>query len=121
MRKRWQQRPHNPDVVAALVHRLGLRHTTARILAGRKIDTVEAARRFLAPSAADLHDPFLLTGMERAIDRIERAIRSGERIMIAGDYDVDGVTATALYLELFSWLGVQVIYRIPIALPRGTA
>ncbi len=119
MRKRWQQRPHNPDVVAALVHGLGVRRTTARILAGRKLDTVEAARRFLAPSAADLHDPFLLTGMDRAIDRIERAIGSGERIMIAGDYDVDGVTATALYLELFSWLGVQVIYRIPHRLTEG--
>ncbi len=119
MRKRWQQRPHNPDVVAALVHGLGVRRTTAKILAGRKIDSVEAARRFLAPSSADLHDPFLLTGMDRAIDRIQRAIRSGERIMIAGDYDVDGVTATALYLELFSWLGVPVIYRIPHRLTEG--
>jgi single-stranded-DNA-specific exonuclease len=119
MRKRWQQRPHNPDVVAALVHGLGMRRTTARILAGRKVDTVEAARRFLAPSPADLHDPFLLMGMDRAIDRIERAIASGERIMIAGDYDVDGVTATALYLELFSWLGKSVIYRIPHRLTEG--
>jgi single-stranded-DNA-specific exonuclease len=96
-----------------------MRRTTARILAGRKVDTVEAARRFLAPSPADLHDPFLLMGMDRAIDRIERAIASGERIMIAGDYDVDGVTATALYLELFSWLGKSVIYRIPHRLTEG--
>ncbi len=119
MRKRWQQRPHNSEVVTALVHGLGIRPTTARILAGRKIDSVDAARRFLSPSAADLHDPFLLTGMDRAIDRIERAIGANERIMIAGDYDVDGVTATALYLELFSWLGVRVIYRIPHRLTEG--
>ncbi len=119
MRKRWQQRPHNSEVVTALVHGLGIRPTTARILAARKVDSVEAARRFLTPSAADLHDPYLLLGMDRAIDRIERAVRSGERIMIAGDYDVDGVTATALYLELFSWLGVPVIYRIPHRLTEG--
>src|SRR5574341_2657393 len=119
MRKRWQQRPHNSEVVTALVHGLGIRPTTARILAGRKIDSVDAARRFLSPSAADLHDPFLLTGMDRAIDRIERAIGANERIMIAGDYDVDGVTATALYLELFSWLRVPVIYRIPHRLTEG--
>jgi single-stranded-DNA-specific exonuclease len=119
MRKRWQQRPHNTEVVTALVRGLGLRPTTARILAGRKVESIEAARRFLAPSAADLHDPFRLTGMERAVDRIERAVRSNERIMIAGDYDVDGVTATALYLELFSWLGIPVIYRIPHRLTEG--
>jgi single-stranded-DNA-specific exonuclease len=119
MSKRWQQRPHNPEVVAALMHGLGVRRTTARILANRQVDTVAAARRFLSPSSADLHDPFLLPDMDRAIDRIERAIRSGERIMIAGDYDVDGVTATALYLELFSWLGVPVLYRIPHRLTEG--
>jgi single-stranded-DNA-specific exonuclease len=119
MHKRWEQRPYNPDVVAALVQGLGVRRTTARILAGRKIDSVEAARRFLAPSAANLHDPFLLTGMDRAVERIERAIAARERILIAGDYDVDGVTATSLYLELFSWLGVPVAYRIPHRLTEG--
>jgi single-stranded-DNA-specific exonuclease len=119
MRKRWEQRPHNQDVVAALVQGLGIRRTTARTLASRKVESLEAARRFLAPSPADLHDPFLLNGMERAVDRIERAIASRERILVAGDYDVDGVTATALYLELFSWLGVPVAYRIPHRLTEG--
>ncbi|HET8760973.1 MAG TPA: single-stranded-DNA-specific exonuclease RecJ [Nitrospiria bacterium] len=119
MRKRWEQRPYNPDVVAALVQGLGVRRTTARILASRKVDSVEAARRFLAPSAADLHDPFLLTGMDRAVERIERAVAGRERILIAGDYDVDGVTATSLYLELFAWLGTPVAYRIPHRLTEG--
>lgn len=119
MPKRWEQRPYNPEVVAALVNGLGIRPTTARILASRKVDSVEAARRFLAPSPADLYDPFLLTSMDRAVERIERALATGERVMIAGDYDVDGVTATALYLELFSWLGHPVIYRIPHRLTEG--
>jgi single-stranded-DNA-specific exonuclease len=119
MRKRWEHRPYNPDVVAALTHGLGIRRTTARILAGRKVESIDAARRFFAPSAADLHDPYLLTGMDRAIERVERAMAARERILIAGDYDVDGVTATALYLELFAWLGTPVAYRIPHRLTEG--
>ncbi|MFZ5863102.1 MAG: single-stranded-DNA-specific exonuclease RecJ [Nitrospirota bacterium] len=119
MRKRWEHRPYNPDVVAALTQGLGIRRTTARILAGRKLESIDAARRFLAPSAADLHDPYLLTGMDRAVERIERAMAARERILVAGDYDVDGVTATTLYLELFAWLGTRVAYRIPHRLTEG--
>ncbi|MEO5657185.1 MAG: single-stranded-DNA-specific exonuclease RecJ [Nitrospiria bacterium] len=119
MRKRWQIRPYDADLVASLVRDLGVRRTTARVLVNRRIESVEAARRFLSPSAADLHDPFLLDDMERAIERIERAIARGERIMVAGDYDVDGVTSTALYLELFGWLGAPLRYRIPHRLTEG--
>ena len=119
MQKRWQERPYDAEIVAALTHGLGIRRTTARVLAGRHVATLDAARRFLAPSSADLHDPFLMNGMERAVERIERAIARGERIMVAGDYDVDGVTSTALYLELFGWLGVPLLYRIPHRLTEG--
>ena len=119
MQKRWQERPYDADVVAALAHGLGIRRTTARVLANRKVSSIEAARRFLTPSASDLHDPFLMNGMDRAVDRIERAIARGERILIAGDYDVDGVTSTALYLELFGWLGAPLLYRIPHRLTEG--
>lgn len=119
MHKRWQERPYDAEIVAALAHGLGIRRTTARVLAGRHVATLDAARRFLAPSSADLHDPFLMNGMERAVERIERAIARGERIMVAGDYDVDGVTSTALYLELFGWLGVPLLYRIPHRLTEG--
>lgn len=119
MQKRWQERPYDAEIVAALAHGLGIRRTTARVLANRRVATLDAARRFLAPSSADLHDPFLMNGMERAVERIERAIARGERIMVAGDYDVDGVTSTALYLELFGWLGVPLLYRIPHRLTEG--
>ena len=119
MQNRWQERPCDADVVAALAQGLGIRRTTARVLANRKVTSIEAARRFLTPSAADLHDPFLMNGMDRAVDRIERAIARGERVLIAGDYDVDGVTSTALYLELFGWLGAPLLYRIPHRLTEG--
>src|SRR3989338_11411365 len=119
MQKRWQERPYDAEIVAALMHGLGIGRTPARVLAGRHVATLDAARRFLAPSSADLHDPFLMNGMERAVERIERAIARGERIMVAGDYDVDGLSSTALYLELFGWLGVPLLYRIPHRLTEG--
>ncbi len=119
MRKRWQERPYDPDMVAALTHGLGLRRPTARVLSNRGIASLDAARRFLSPSSADLHDPYLMDGMDRAVERIERAIARGERVMVAGDYDVDGVTSTALYLELFGWLGAPLHYRIPHRLTEG--
>ena len=98
---------------------LGIQRTTARVLASRRVTSIESARRFLQPSPLDLHDPFLFRDMERAILRIKRAIAQHERIMIAGDYDVDGVTATALFLELFGCFNTSVLYRIPHRLAEG--
>jgi len=119
VRKRWQPRSHDAEIVSTLMNGLGIRRTTARVLASRRVTSIEAGRRFLRPSPSDLHDPFLFRDMEPAVARIERAIAGNERIMIAGDYDVDGVTATALYLELFDWLNTPVLYRIPHRLAEG--
>src|SRR5690606_25284359 len=73
-----------------------------QLLLQRQINTYEKAKQFFRPSLDDLHDPFLMKDMDKAIDRIERAIGSKEKILIYGDYDVDGTTAVALLFGVLS-------------------
>ncbi len=83
------------------------------LLRARGVDTEEKARHFLSPSLSDFHDPFLLSGMEEAVRLIRDAIAAGDRIMIFGDYDADGVCATAILLETLTEEGAQVSFRLP--------
>ena len=92
---------------------------TVRLLVNRGIVEPQAAGRFLSAALADLHDPFLLLGMEKAVARLAKATRSGERICVYGDYDVDGITSVALLLGFFRGLGVDSFYYIPLRLEEG--
>ncbi len=77
----------------------------SELLVQRGIRSVEEAERFFHPSLGDMHDPFLMPEMDKAVDRLNRAMGSKERIMVYGDYDVDGTTAVALvykYLQNFT-------------------
>ena len=78
--------------MAALASELRIPSLVAKLLVGRGVGKPEAARRFLAPSLADLHDPYRMRGMRAAVDRLRRACGTGETILIYGDYDVDGTT-----------------------------
>ena len=91
--------------VAALAVTLDVPPVVARLLCQRGIDTPEAAARFLAPSIAHLHDPFLLTDLAPAVERLLAAVARKERIAIHGDYDVDGVRkrAAASGVSMFRW------------------
>ncbi|GIV54564.1 MAG: single-stranded-DNA-specific exonuclease RecJ [Candidatus Kapaibacterium sp.] len=77
------------------------------------------AQQYFAPRLEDLHDPFLMTDMERAVERIERAIAGNEMIWIHGDYDVDGTASTAMLVEFLRSLGANVCYYIPDRLSEG--
>ena len=98
---------------------LGLQAATVSVLMNRGIRTPDAARSFLSPSASDLLDPLRLNEMDRAVSRIRLAIRRSERVVIYGDYDVDGVTATTLYLEFFKSQGLEADFYIPHRLKEG--
>lgn len=102
-----------------LARALDLTPLTARILLARGIDSPAAARFFIDGKLADLPDPFSLLGMGRAVGRLLLAWRRQERVRIHGDYDVDGITATALLSEGFFQLGLQVDYHIPLRLKDG--
>ena len=100
---RWTIKPQ-PDEhkVKSLQNSLGIDEKLCRLLVQRGIETYDEARRFFRPNIEHLHDPFLMKDMDVAVVRIEKAIANGERIMVYGDYDVDGTTSVALmstYLE----------------------
>ncbi len=98
-----------PDAAdwSALAQELSLPVLAVRLLAQRGFLTADAMRSFLAPRLEDLHDPMLLPDIEPAVDRIVRAIQGKERILVFGDYDVDGTTGTALLVRVFAELGAQ--------------
>jgi len=117
--KRWIEPASEPEARNALVQGLGLQASTASVLIRRGIRTPEAARSFLSPAASDLLDPFRLKEMDRAVSRIREAIRKSERVVIYGDYDVDGVTATTLYLDYFKSEGMEAEFYIPSRMKEG--
>lgn len=104
--KRWVVKPQgDPATVAMLATELGISPVLANLLVQRGIETVEKANKFFKPDLADLHDPFLMKDMDRAVERIERAVKNREKIMVYGDYDVDGTTAVALVYTFLRRLG----------------
>jgi single-stranded-DNA-specific exonuclease len=108
-----------PDEAARLASKLGISPVTAQLLVNRNIQSPEEARAFLRPALNDLHDPLALPDAERAAQRLHEAVRDRERIVIYGDYDVDGITATALLVKCLSMLQADVHYYIPSRLEEG--
>jgi single-stranded-DNA-specific exonuclease len=102
MKKRWSlQEDVDRGVIGLLSLQLGVKPLLSRILYLRGIKTWEQAKDFFRPELSQLHDPFLMNGMDIAIHRIETAIQLNEKILIYGDYDVDGTTAVALVYSFF--------------------
>ena len=94
---RWTIKPKpDPSKVARLSQELAVDSTTSFLLAQRGIETFEEAKNFFRPDLNDLHDPFLMKDMKKAVTRIEEAVEHQENILIYGDYDVDGTTSVAL-------------------------
>lgn len=107
------------ELSAVLSENLGISPLLQRALRARGAETEEQIERFLSPSAKHFHDPFLLNDMQRAVDRIRLALDTGERICIFGDYDVDGICATAMLTDYFRCIGADVIYHIPSRSEEG--
>lgn len=102
MNRRWIYKPvPDKEQIQQLGEQLNINPFLTAILLQRGINTFESARLFFRPSLGDLHDPFLMKDMAAAVDRLKKAIDSGEKILIYGDYDVDGTTAVSL---VFSYL-----------------
>ena len=97
----------------------GISPVLANLLVQRGIDTVEKADKFFKPSLADLHDPFLMKDMDRAVECISRAISQGRRMAVFGDYDVDGITATVILVDYLKSRGVDVLHYIPRRIEDG--
>lgn len=105
--------------VHAVQQELGIHEAVARVLVNRGVDCGGKARRFLDPGLDQLHDPYLFVQMKPAVSRIARAVRGHEKIVVYGDYDVDGITATAVLVKFLERLGGQVRAYIPDRLEEG--
>jgi len=102
MEKNWIVKPQgDPEITARLSKALNINEVLASLLVQRGITTYEDARLFFRPQLDQLHDPFLMKDMDKAVERIEKAIENEEKILVYGDYDVDGTTAVAL---VYTWL-----------------
>src|SRR4051812_45184856 len=114
MTTRWRFKPFDRDQIAALSHGAGVSSLVAQILLNRGIFEPEAARLFLQAKLNDLHDPALLPGAAEAADRISLAVKRRKKIVIYGDYDVDGVCGTSVLWACLKLAGAESVgYYIP--------
>ncbi len=112
--KKWVlKRPEDPEIVGRLSTELGIDRVLAELLVQRGITTFEAAREFFRPDLSRLHDPFLMKDMDKAVARLGKAVSEGEKILVYGDYDVDGTTAVALVYSFLSSLTPNADFYIP--------
>ena len=117
--KRWIVREQDTQRVAVLARVLGVSPVVAALLISRGCDDELSARSFLQPSHDQLHDPYLMLGMSEAVPRLLRAIDRSERILVYGDYDVDGTTGTAVLLRALNLLGAQTGFHVPHRFTEG--
>ncbi|MBR2179151.1 MAG: single-stranded-DNA-specific exonuclease RecJ [Selenomonadaceae bacterium] len=114
MRKKWLLYEEDKKIVESLVDTLDISSLTAKVLCHRGISNIEEAEVFLDPeNRQKFHDPFTMKGMPEAVDRIIKAINGKEKIVIYGDYDVDGITSSAIMVRTLRKLGAVVNFYIP--------
>jgi single-stranded-DNA-specific exonuclease len=116
---RWRLREGNNDVQDLLVRELGLNPIISRILMSRDIVDPDDALRYLFPSLRDLHNPFLMQDMKKAVDRLIRAIYNHEKVVIYGDYDADGITSVAVLVQFLRRIRHSVTFYIPDRITEG--
>ena len=111
--------PADAETVSRLSSELGVDPVLAELLVQRGVTTFAQARSFFRPSLDDLHDPFLMKDMDKAVERVGRAVATGEKILVYGDYDVDGTTAVSLVYSFIRELTESVGFYIPDRYDEG--
>jgi single-stranded-DNA-specific exonuclease len=119
MERHWRIRPHDAAKLAMLERSAGVSPVVAQLLLGRGIHDPDRAREFLDPKLSGLRDPEQLPGLPAAADRITAAIQAKRRIIVYGDYDADGMTATGILIRCLRLLGADVGYYVPNRLEEG--
>ena len=117
--KRWTIQKHNRAEAKELAESLKISPLVAALLISRGYETEKSAAKFLNPSYEDLHEPFLLKGMKTAVERILKAIENDEKILVWGDYDVDGTTGTVVLRKALEILGAKTAFHIPNRFTEG--
>ena len=119
MNKKWEVCNPDKNRIREVQEKYKLGNLLSTVIVNRDIDINEDMDIFLNPRRSDFHDPFLLPDMEKAVDRIERAINEKEKIMIYGDYDVDGITSITVLKSYLEERGMEIDSYIPNRLSEG--
>ncbi|MBR3152076.1 MAG: single-stranded-DNA-specific exonuclease RecJ [Clostridia bacterium] len=119
MHKKWNYREVDVTKVKEISEKFNISELLATVMLNRGINKDEDIEIFLNPTRSNFHDPFLMPDMEKAIDRIEKAINSQEKVIIYGDYDVDGITSITVLKKFLKDCGLEVDYYIPNRLDEG--
>ena len=119
MHKIWKIKEYDQDLSKHLAAELEIPLLIAQLLVNRGVTEADIAQKFLNPSLSDLYPPWKMKGISDAVERIKKAISSGEKIYVYGDYDVDGITSVSLLLSCLKHLGANVDYYIPNRLDEG--
>src|SRR3990172_11317781 len=115
----WKIYPQNTVLQEELANSLSISKITAQVLINRGIKSATEADFFLKGSLDDMHDPFLMKGMKKAVERVLKAKRDNEKVLVFGDYDVDGITATSVLLMTLKELGIEPSFYMPNRLTEG--
>ncbi|MEI7897017.1 MAG: single-stranded-DNA-specific exonuclease RecJ [bacterium] len=120
MDKCWVLKPQgDPELIKNISNALGIDHALSNLLVQRGITTFEEAKTFFRPTLNDLFDPFLMQDMDKAVARIERAVKNKEKILVYGDYDVDGTSAVALVYTFLRSFHEEIDFYIPDRYSEG--
>lgn len=116
---RWHLRETNPDIQDMLVRELGINPLISQLMINRDIVDPDNARRYLSPSLNNLHNPFLMQDMQKAVDRLISAIHHHETLVVYGDYDADGITSVVALLHFLRQIHPKSHYYIPDRIDEG--
>ncbi len=119
MRKKWKYKELDEEKIDEIVRKFDVPELLATVLVNRGIVDDEEIRVFLNPTRSDFHDPYLMPDMEIAVERIIKAINNQEKVIIYGDYDVDGITSITVLKKFLKTCGLEVDYYIPNRLSEG--
>ena len=119
MHIKWNYKEVDKEKVDDVANKFGISELLATVMINRGIEQDEDIEIFLNPTRNNFHNPFLMPDMEKAIDRIEKAIENKEKVIIYGDYDVDGITSITVLKKFLSDCGLEVDYYIPNRLDEG--
>ncbi len=120
MEKRWvENRAVDEHIITQLADQLNITSIIATLLVNRGVSNFKEAEEFFRPKAEHIHDPFLMKDMDKAIERIQKAIQENERILIYGDYDVDGTTSVSLVYSFFKPIYSNIDFYIPDRYKEG--
>ena len=119
MHRNWLVSKTNQEFLAYLSNKISISPVLAQVLVNRGMKDVESIKEFLTPSISNIHDPFLMPDMRKAVDRLNAAIDRNETVFVHGDYDADGITATALLVSALGKFGLKTCYHIPNRITEG--